>query len=119
MADEVRLRAACDRCHSQKIKCPRREGSETCDRCMKARTPCIFSPFRQKKHPEEDADEETVADAITPHPQGRTPDVQFDVVGLGGQKRKRLNQDTISTSKYLSLDNLPANLRAYNCSYCT
>lgn len=86
---------------------------------MKARTPCIFSPFRQKKTSEEDADEETVSDDITPHARGRTPDVQFDVVGLGRQKRKRLNQDTTSTSKYLSIDNFSANLWAYNCSYCT
>ncbi|PVH78079.1 hypothetical protein DL98DRAFT_257548 [Cadophora sp. DSE1049] len=96
MADEVRLRAACDRCHSQKIKCPRSEGSETCDRCMKARTPCIFSPFRQKKTPGEDADEEAITVVMTPHALGRTPDVQVDVVELGGQKRKRLDQDSNS-----------------------
>ncbi|KAH7412749.1 hypothetical protein BKA64DRAFT_702871 [Cadophora sp. MPI-SDFR-AT-0126] len=104
MADEVRLRAACDRCHSQKIKCPRNEGSETCDRCMKARTPCIFSPFRQKKPPEEDADEEVHTVVMTPHPLGRTPDVQFDVVGLGGQKRKRLDQDNSSSSTAPPID---------------
>ncbi|CZT48801.1 uncharacterized protein RSE6_09553 [Rhynchosporium secalis] len=56
MVDEVRRRAACDQCHSQKIKCPRQDVSKICDRCMKARTPCVFKPFRQKKTPEEDVE---------------------------------------------------------------
>src|SRR5258708_2149542 len=47
--DTVRLRAACDRCHSQKLKCPRTAGIQKCNRCNKARTSCVFSPFRQKK----------------------------------------------------------------------
>jgi hypothetical protein len=64
MAEEVRRRAACDRCHAQKIKCPtRRQGQDSCDRCLKAKTPCFFSPFRQKKGP----DEHQETDAMETH----------------------------------------------------
>ncbi|KAH9214650.1 hypothetical protein DL95DRAFT_148874 [Leptodontidium sp. 2 PMI_412] len=98
MTGEIRRRAACDRCHSQKIKCPRRDGSEICERCMKARTPCIFSPFRQKKTPEEDADGEVPVVASTPQSQGRTPEQEIDTSGLGRQKRKRLARDSDSTT---------------------
>jgi hypothetical protein len=50
MADEIRLRSACDRCHSQKLRCPKKKtGESSCNRCSKARAACTFSPFRQKK----------------------------------------------------------------------
>ncbi len=48
-AEDVRLRAACDRCHAQKVRCPRKQGEKTCDRCVKSGCVCVFSPFRQKK----------------------------------------------------------------------
>jgi hypothetical protein len=50
MADDEKLplRFACDRCHTQKLRCPRRPGVETCDRCAKARTSCVHSPIRRK-----------------------------------------------------------------------
>ncbi|KAI1089413.1 hypothetical protein F5B19DRAFT_378152 [Rostrohypoxylon terebratum] len=38
------LRSSCDRCHSQKLKCPKEPGVATCTRCLKAGTSCIFSP---------------------------------------------------------------------------
>ena len=51
----IRRRAACDRCHSQKLKCPKAAGSKVCDRCIKARATCLYSPFRQKKDATVDA----------------------------------------------------------------
>ena len=47
--EEIRLRAACDRCHNQKLRCPKVSSSGTCGRCAKAQVQCSFSPFRQKK----------------------------------------------------------------------
>lgn len=47
--ETVRLRAACDRCHAHKLRCPKSVVAGACDRCSKARQPCVFSPFRQKK----------------------------------------------------------------------
>ncbi|KAI0874271.1 hypothetical protein GGS24DRAFT_349150 [Hypoxylon argillaceum] len=38
------LRSSCDRCHSQKLKCPKEPGSATCSRCRKAGSHCVFSP---------------------------------------------------------------------------
>ncbi|KAI0424391.1 hypothetical protein F5Y09DRAFT_142497 [Xylaria sp. FL1042] len=38
------LRSSCDRCHAQKLKCPKEPGSATCARCLKAGANCIFSP---------------------------------------------------------------------------
>jgi hypothetical protein len=40
---QVRLRAACVRCHSQKLRCPERRGKEqNCSRCVKAGEQCVF-----------------------------------------------------------------------------
>jgi hypothetical protein len=49
MIEDVRRRSACDRCHSQKLRCPKRPGADICERCLKAKAPCAYSPFRQKK----------------------------------------------------------------------
>ncbi|KAI1135932.1 hypothetical protein F5Y05DRAFT_405570 [Hypoxylon sp. FL0543] len=38
------LRSSCDRCHAQKLKCPKQPGVAACSRCSKAGTPCVFSP---------------------------------------------------------------------------
>ncbi|KAI5855120.1 hypothetical protein GGS23DRAFT_589909 [Durotheca rogersii] len=37
------LRSNCDRCHSQKLKCPKQLGLATCTRYLKAGASCIFS----------------------------------------------------------------------------
>ena len=52
MDEDIRRRSACDRCHSQKLRCPKRQGTDTCDRCMKSGASCVYSPFRQKKEPQ-------------------------------------------------------------------
>lgn len=44
MHNGLRRRVACNRCHSQKLRCPKLQGSESCARCLKARTLCVFSP---------------------------------------------------------------------------
>lgn len=44
LSDQPRKRAACDRCHSQKLRCLKRQDGSGCARCFKARTACIFSP---------------------------------------------------------------------------
>lgn len=41
------LRAACDRCHTQKLRCVKSSSLSNlgeCERCLKAVTPCTFSP---------------------------------------------------------------------------
>ncbi|KAI8629825.1 hypothetical protein F5Y19DRAFT_432097 [Xylariaceae sp. FL1651] len=38
------LKSSCDRCHSQKLKCPKETGNATCLRCLKAGADCVFSP---------------------------------------------------------------------------
>lgn len=40
----TRTRLACDRCHSQKLRCPKQPGSPLCTRCLKAGTQCVYSP---------------------------------------------------------------------------
>ncbi|KAI9736194.1 MAG: hypothetical protein M1834_001079 [Cirrosporium novae-zelandiae] len=37
-------RSACDRCHSQKLRCLKQPGNGNCDRCLKLGAQCIFSP---------------------------------------------------------------------------
>jgi hypothetical protein len=57
MAEDIRRRAACDRCHAQKVKCSFDSPGQTiCNRCLKVEGACVFSPFRQKKVPEKEGD---------------------------------------------------------------
>lgn len=44
MPGPIRTRQSCDRCHGQKLKCPKRSGSAVCARCEKAGSACVFSP---------------------------------------------------------------------------
>jgi hypothetical protein len=97
--DTVRLRVACDRCHSQKLRCPKAAGADTCDRCSKARTPCVFSPFRQKKEPcnenpkgraSMDAQLARLEERIgTVRENNRNAVAKFDAQVGSGAKRKR------------------------------
>jgi len=40
----LKLRSACDRCHSQKLRCPKRQDKNGCLRCHRAGARCTFSP---------------------------------------------------------------------------
>ncbi|KAJ9150448.1 hypothetical protein NKR23_g3846 [Pleurostoma richardsiae] len=44
MSGVGRTRLACDRCHSQKLRCPKQPGSLLCTRCLKAGAACVYSP---------------------------------------------------------------------------
>lgn len=44
MSGPIRTRLACDRCHSQKLRCPKQPGSARCSRCLKAGSSCVYSP---------------------------------------------------------------------------
>lgn len=44
MAAMPEVRQACDRCHSKKLRCTRRNDMERCVRCAKANASCTFSP---------------------------------------------------------------------------
>jgi len=37
-------RLACDRCHSQKLRCLKRQENESCARCFRAGASCNYSP---------------------------------------------------------------------------
>lgn len=52
MEQPPKIRRACDRCHTQKLRCKRIEGHHTCVRCGNANLTCIFSPpgKNQKQH---------------------------------------------------------------------
>lgn len=108
MVEEVRKRAACDRCHSQKLRCPRRPGVEVCDRCLKARSSCVYSPFRQKKN----AGIESLGNGLVTNPQissvGDGLATLKDAIantGSAGSKRRRPNHESldISQSPFLCL----------------
>jgi len=45
---QIKKRSACDRCHSQKLRCLKRTDVDGCIRCHKARATCIFSPSLRK-----------------------------------------------------------------------
>lgn len=37
-----KLRAACNRCHAQKLRCVKQTGHASCDRCLRLKTSCHF-----------------------------------------------------------------------------
>lgn len=39
-----KVRSACDRCHSQKLRCVRNRGQVSCERCLKLKRSCRFGP---------------------------------------------------------------------------
>lgn len=45
MVGPIKTRLACDRCHGQKLRCPKQAGSRVCTRCERAGVACIFSPI--------------------------------------------------------------------------
>ncbi|TLD26515.1 hypothetical protein PspLS_05225 [Pyricularia sp. CBS 133598] len=45
MPGPTRTRLACDRCHSQKLRCPKVAGSAVCTRCSRMKASCVFSPI--------------------------------------------------------------------------
>ncbi|KAL1966321.1 hypothetical protein VTN77DRAFT_4674 [Rasamsonia byssochlamydoides] len=82
-----RLRSACDRCHSQKLRCRRLPGAVSCARCLKQGTSCVFSPRapRTYAHPRRtplgDAVEEAapVSDELSSHV---SPSTTYDTSGM-------------------------------------
>src|SRR4051812_3223308 len=52
MPGPVRTRLACDRCHSQKLRCGKEVGSPACTRCTRAGAVCTFSPPGRAQHHE-------------------------------------------------------------------
>lgn len=44
MPSFLRNRSACDRCHFQKLRCLKQQGSLVCTRCAKAGARCVYSP---------------------------------------------------------------------------
>ena len=55
MTDQIipqKRRLACDRCHSQKLRCPKTQGAVSCARCSKAGAPCEFSPSLRGSKPQ-------------------------------------------------------------------
>ncbi|EGC44373.1 conserved hypothetical protein [Histoplasma capsulatum var. duboisii H88] len=42
------IRAACDRCHSQKLRCERRQDEESCLRCARNATACVYSVRKRR-----------------------------------------------------------------------
>lgn len=57
--EENQYRRACDRCHDHKLRC-KRNGVNSCVRCLKARANCVFSPSlrARKSQPAPAADDE-------------------------------------------------------------
>ncbi|KAL8393258.1 hypothetical protein RB595_003153 [Gaeumannomyces hyphopodioides] len=62
MPGPVRTRQACDRCHSQKLRCPKQQGSARCTRCAKMKASCVFSAIGSS------SSAGTVAAAASPSP---------------------------------------------------
>ncbi|KAL2361189.1 hypothetical protein RJZ56_005915 [Blastomyces dermatitidis] len=42
-ASTRQIRSACDRCHSQKLRCERQQGGHSCLRCSRTEAPCVYS----------------------------------------------------------------------------
>ncbi len=63
----LKPRAACDRCHSQKLRCLKPKGQEDsrCQRCLSSNTECVFSPrtrSTRSRRPHTEAEDVAPAD---------------------------------------------------------
>ena len=76
------LRYACDRCHSQKLRCPRSLDSkgvdEPCSRCHKAGVPCVVSLRGKVGRPSKAAKKKRSLRQATPH---TTPEMEYSPCG--------------------------------------
>ncbi|KAK3394803.1 hypothetical protein B0H63DRAFT_58184 [Podospora didyma] len=85
------LRHACDRCHSQKLRCPRSVDSnkanpdEPCSRCRKAGMACIVS-LRGKAGRPSKVDKKKAARSSASSQAVRSPDREFPVDQSWGQE---------------------------------
>ncbi|KAH8801523.1 hypothetical protein F5884DRAFT_862217 [Xylogone sp. PMI_703] len=128
--DNIRRRAACDRCHSQKLRCTKTHNSEICDRCIKARATCHFSPFRQKPDQVEPPD---LSKSVLTHVAHSNQSSESETSVSGrisssvGHKRKRDSQSPIpevqrslsdlSSRRELSFDNIDFGWMSNDFSY--
>ena len=107
MEDDIRRRSACDRCHSQKLRCPKRQDADVCDRCAKAGTSCRYSPFRQKKDPEKSQNNDIRSvDSLGPIHNKNTSESNESreaSAGLNAHKRKRIAPPSPDAGQYLFL----------------
>ena len=79
--DDKPLRYACDRCHSQKLRCPRaiepEKGSpdEPCSRCRKAGVPCVVSLRGKVGRPPKATKRKQHAKSISQTPEPDLPQI--------------------------------------------
>lgn len=48
-SNSLQNRLACDRCHSQKLRCQRQHGQGSCQRCSHLNATCVFSPRQPRR----------------------------------------------------------------------
>ncbi|KAK2848542.1 hypothetical protein FQN49_005618 [Arthroderma sp. PD_2] len=73
-SSEPRLRSACNRCHAQKLRCLRSEGTEAgskCDRCRRASVPCVYSPPNRIGRPARSGVTSATSSATSSRKEGR------------------------------------------------
>lgn len=75
-------RLACDRCHGQKLRCPRQEGQGACQRCLRASATCIFSPRQKRTSPATTSNTKEKDEQIQPASQDpqHTDEIDMDLL---------------------------------------
>jgi hypothetical protein len=109
MTDDNRLplRLACDRCHTQKLRCPKRPGVEACDRCAKARTSCVHSPIKRKVPVQAEPIPVIAPTSLLPYGKHDEPiGTKKSPTNVTKLKRKRISTPPRTTSQSFSLPQL-------------
>ncbi|KAJ3191420.1 hypothetical protein HK101_007714 [Irineochytrium annulatum] len=101
-----KFRKSCDSCHRRKLLCSRRDPAGSCDRCLAAKTPCIFTPkdARRKRdvgaRRRDDISSLPTADAalLTNEP----PQLTFDTLAIPTPSPSTFHGDTTPAGALLS-----------------
>ncbi|KAM7197421.1 hypothetical protein V8F20_006566 [Naviculisporaceae sp. PSN 640] len=75
-------RLACDRCHGQKLRCPRQEGQGACQRCLRANATCVFSPRQKRTSPSVNKEKQRPQPPSALQAQSPLPEQQSDTLDL-------------------------------------
>lgn len=84
----LKRRSACDRCRSQKLRCLRRPGEETCTRCLNSQSQCIFGASRRGLRPQTGRQDEPILDQRNGNVE--SPSIEADISNATSTELMRL-----------------------------
>ena len=99
---QVKVRSACNRCHGQKLRCVRKPGQVSCERCLRLNTSCRFSPRGGGRLPQKPSPEHTYTlrdESLYSSASKLTPNGNPNAMIAGGSDIYPLSTETSSIAQ--------------------